>query len=71
MNNNTIIELREQDSTNLGSPGYFQSDLSNEIIINDGDIFQLNSAFIDTVDSSSGEIIIPDDIQLNLNFTPY
>jgi hypothetical protein len=71
MNNNTIIELREQDSTNLGSAGYFQSDLSNEIIINDGDIFQLNSAFIDTVDSSSGEIIIPDDIQLNLNFTPY
>lgn len=71
MNNNTIIELREQDSSNLGSPGYFQSDLSNEIIINDGDIFQLNSAFIDTVDSSSGEIIIPEDIQLNLNFTPY
>jgi hypothetical protein len=71
MNNNTIIELREQDSVNLGSPGNFQTDLSQNIIINDGDIFQLNSAFIDTVDSSSGEIIIPEDIQININFTPY
>jgi len=71
MNNNTIIELREQDSVNLGSPGYFETTLSNEVIINDSDIFQLNSAYIDTVDSSSGEIIIPEDIQLNIDFTPY
>jgi hypothetical protein len=71
MNNNTIIELREQDSLNLGSAGYFQTDLSQQLIINEGDIFQLSSAFIDTVDSSSGEIIIPEDIQLNINFTPY
>jgi len=72
MNDNIIIELRERDSKPLESNyGYFESQLSKPVNINQGDTILLKSAFIDTVEQTSNQIILNEDITVELKYGIY
>ena len=60
--NNIILQLREQDTntTNYGD-GDYETILTKPITIRNGDKLQLNSAFIDTRESSTQYIDIKED----------
>ena len=60
--NNIILQLREQDTntTNFGD-GDYETILTKPITIRNGDKLQLNSAFIDTRESSTQYIDIKED----------
>ncbi len=63
MNNQTIIELREQDETasNLAVASW-ENTLQQNITLREGDTLSLKGAFIDSVAQNSGRIVVePDD----------
>lgn len=68
MSSNIILECRQYDSPSSVN-GVYESYLANEIVINDGDILLLKSAFIDT--KKEGNIIIEDDLILTMNYGVY
>jgi hypothetical protein len=63
------IELRQLDSQNVQANGDYEIQLSKAITIENGDIVQLKSAFIDTVRESDINII--DDLTLNIKSGVY
>ena len=63
------IELRQLDSQNVQANGDYEIILSKPITINDGDVFQLKNAFIDTVRES--DIVINTDLTLNIKSCVY
>lgn len=72
MNDNIIIELRERDSKPLDSSyGNFESQLSKPVNIKAGDTILLKSAFIDTVEQTSNQIILNEDITCELKYGIY
>jgi len=72
MNDNIIIELRERDSKPLDSSyGNFESQLSKPVNIRAGDTILLKSAFIDTVEQTSNQIILNEDITCELKYGIY
>lgn len=72
MNDNIILELRERDSKPLdNSYGNFESHLSKPVNIKTGDTILLKSAFIDTVEQTSNQIILNEDITVELKYGIY
>ncbi len=65
----SILELRQADSNQVNANGDYESLLANDIILNNGDILALKSAFIDT--KSESNIIIDSDTTLTIQFMPY
>lgn len=65
MNNNSVIELKEQNSVNtdhnnpLGTNGHFNVELNDKNIhINNGDTIAIRSCFLDCVNENTGKIKI-------------
>lgn len=61
--NSQLIELREQEQYNEGGtddpiPGSFSVELDKNIVINNNDVIQIRSAFLDSRAESSGKITI-------------
>lgn len=72
MNDNIILELRERDSKPLDKTyGNFESQLSKPVNIKAGDTILLKSAFIDTVEQTSNQIILGEDITVELKYGIY
>jgi len=65
----SILELRQADSNLVNSNGDYETLLANDIILNNGDILALKSAFIDT--KPEGNIILETDTVLTIQFMPY
>jgi hypothetical protein len=61
---NITLELRQADARKVNNNGDYETVLARQITINDGDIVQLKSCFLDTVNSDN--INIPDDLTLTL-----
>ena len=63
MNNQTIIELREQDTTAVSlDVANWENTLDQPVTLREGDSLSLKGAFIDSVAQNSGRIVIdPDD----------
>jgi hypothetical protein len=70
-----IIQLRErtaQGKTNNPINGSYEVNISPHIDLKDGDELQLKSCFIDSVDSSSGKVIISEEEEnISLQFYHY
>jgi hypothetical protein len=71
MNNNIIIELREKDSQHKVRNGEYDVLLSKQVVLEEGDTVALKSVMIDTIVQSSGQITIPDDLTLEINYGLY
>ena len=69
MNSNIIVEIRQQDAISVDTNGCYECQLSKDVIIETGDIVQVNKVFIDTV--KEGDINIPNDLTLTLNTGMY
>ena len=69
MSANIILECRQQDTKSVSANGVYESYLANEVVINNGDILQLKSAFIDT--KKEGNINIENDLVLSINYGVY
>jgi len=63
MDNQTIIELREQDNSSTNyAPASWENTLSQNITLYENDSLSLKGAFIDSVAQNSGRIVVePDD----------
>jgi hypothetical protein len=68
MATSNILELRQADSI-VNKNGDYQTLLSNDITLNNGDILALKNAFIDT--KQTGNIILESDTTLTIQFCPY
>ena len=71
MNNNIIIELREKDAQHKVRNGEYDILLSKQVVLEEGDTVALKSVMIDTIVQSTGQITIPDDLTLEINFGLY
>ena len=70
-NEQTIIELREVNAHVNNAPGDYQIALKEGIPIQSGDTLEIKSAYIDSVEASSGDIIVQKDTNVKLSFVPY
>ena len=61
---NITLELRQADAIKVNNNGDYETVLARQITINENDIVQLKSCFLDTVNSDN--INIPDDLTLTL-----
>jgi hypothetical protein len=71
MNNNIIIELRENDAQHKVQNGEYDILLSKQVVLEEGDTVALKSVMIDTIVQSTGQITIPDDLTLKIRFGIY
>lgn len=71
MNEQTIIELRELDAHVNNLPGDYQVALKDPIPLYPGDQLEIKSAYIDSVEASSGDIIIEEDVEPSISFASY
>ena len=69
MTTNIILECRQSDTNSVTQNGIYESYLANDVIINEGDIISLKSAFIDT--RKEGNINIDNDLILSINYGVY
>jgi hypothetical protein len=69
MTTNIILECRQSDTKSVTRNGVYESYLADDVIINEGDILQLKSAFIDT--KKEGDINIENDLILTINYGVY
>jgi hypothetical protein len=69
MTTNIILECRQSDTKSVTRNGIYESFLADDIIINEGDVLQLKSAFIDT--KKEGDINIENDLILTINYGVY
>lgn len=69
MATSNILELRQADSTLINKNGDYETMLSNDITLNNGDVLVLKNAFIDT--KQTGNIILDTDTTLTIQFSPY
>ena len=71
MNQQTIIELRESDAHINNLPGDYQVALKDPIALYPGDQLEIKSAYIDSVEASSGDIVIDEDVEPSISFASY
>jgi hypothetical protein len=64
-----ILELRQADSNLVITNGDYETLLSNDITLENGDVLVLKNAFIDT--KQTGNIVLDTDTTLTIQFTPY
>jgi hypothetical protein len=65
----SILELRQADSNVVNANGDYETLLSNDITLNNGDVLVLKNAFIDT--KQTGNIVLDTDTTLTIQFMPY
>lgn len=70
MEEQIIIELKEQNAENINN-GEFIVNLKEDIIINEGDQINITQAYLDTVNSTSQLIVLPNDLTINFEFGCY
>ena len=71
MNSQTLLELRQKDATNVANNGDYTVDLAVPIVVENGDVLSLNSAFIDTVNTSSDFIELDNDLDVTFHLGYY
>lgn len=71
MNNQILLELKQQNAITVNTNGDYTNVLKKSIEINEGDILNLNSAYIDTVLEDTNNIILENDIQIKFTFGYY
>lgn len=64
-------EYIQLDSLKADNSSNFQYTLSKEITISEGDIISLQSAYLDTRENSSGNIILDEDVEISMSFYFY
>lgn len=69
MTTNIILECRQSDTNSVSANGIYESYLANDIIINEGDVIQLKSAFVDT--KKEDNINIENDLTLTIKYGVY
>lgn len=71
MNNQILLELKQKDATKSNANGDYMVNLPRQIDIEQGDSIILNSAFIDTVATTSDNINLAEDLELTFQFGYY
>jgi hypothetical protein len=71
MNNNIIVELRQKEAQMVSRNGEYDVLLKKQVVLEEGDTVALKSVMIDTIAQSSGQITIPDDLTLKINYGVY
>lgn len=71
MNNQILLELKQKDATISNANGDYMVNLPRQIDIEQGDSIILNSAFIDTVATTSDNINLANDLELTFQFGYY
>ena len=70
--NNIILELREKDKqTTNYSNGDWGVNLNKSVIIENGDVIRLSSAFVDTTEISTQYISIDEPLEISMSFWLY
>jgi hypothetical protein len=68
----TIIKLQQNESySNINNNGSYDVMLNKSLILEDGDVVQLKSVFLDTTASSSGKIQLDNDIPVSISVAKY
>ena len=62
MEKSTIIKLRQQEATSITTNGSFSTSLQQKVLLEEGDVVKLHSAFIDTTTESI--ITVPEPIDV-------
>lgn len=70
-NNTTIIQLRQSEAENVARNGVYSTTLNNPIELNEGDVVELKSVFLDTVVEDKGYIKIPNDLNIKMSCYMY
>tara|TARA_R110000765_G_scaffold36206_2_gene81078 strand:+ start:137 stop:1900 length:1764 start_codon:yes stop_codon:yes gene_type:complete len=65
MEQSTIIKLRQQEATSIETNGSFSSTLGERILLEQGDVVKLHSAYIDTTTESV--IVLNDDVPVSMS----
>jgi hypothetical protein len=63
---NIILDLNQQQSKSVKNNGDWTTNLSKEVKVNEGDEIHLKTAFFDTISTSSGKIILSQDLTLKM-----
>ncbi len=72
MNNNTItIQLREEDATYNARNGDYTVNLPDPIPIYPNDMTEIKSCYIDSIEANQGDIILPEDVEVGVDFVNY
>ena len=69
MTSNIILEMRQLEASNVSANGDYECRLSKDVVIENGDVVQINKVFIDTV--KEGDININDDLTLTIQSGVY
>lgn len=69
--NNIIIELRQKEAQLVARNGEYDVLLKKQVVLEEGDTVALKSVMIDTIVQSSGQITIPDNLTLKINYGVY
>ena len=68
----SIIKLQQNEAySNITDNGSFDVMLNKPLILEDGDVVQLKSVFLDTTASSSGKIQLDEDVNVNISVAKY
>ena len=62
MEQSTIIKLRQQEASSITTNGSFSTALQNKVLLEEGDVVKLHSAFLDTTTESNITIDEPIDV---------
>ena len=71
MSNLYTVECRQLDSGEVFNNGDFTTNLQEQVVIENGDTIVVKQSYIDTEATSSGKIIIPNDLTLSLEYYLY
>ena len=69
MEKSTIIKLRQQEATSITTNGSFSTSLQQKVLLEEGDVVKLHSAFIDTTTESI--ITVPEPIDVSFTCITY
>jgi len=71
MSNKYIIECRNKESENKVANGDWTTNLQESLLLENGDQVMIKSSFVDTQQTSSSKILIPDDITISVDYSFY
>ena len=67
----TIIELRNKESDSVIQNGDWTTTLNENILLADGDQIVIKDSYIDTQQTSSSRILIPEDLNVKFDYGFY
>jgi len=71
MSTTTILQLRQQEANYVDSNGIYRVNLENPVTVEEGDIVQVKSVFLDTTAEGAGVIEIEDDTPCSIECMLY